>query len=134
MSVLLLRAFSFKKLSPLFGYNLGAVACCPIADASSTRRAVAISQAIKIAANRMPLRNDCLPQALVGQVLCRIMRVPSALHFGVAKEHSGSIVTAGLQAHAWIASGNVAVTGSLSFFEFIPTSCFVSRRPTELKL
>lgn len=75
-----------------------------------------IGWAINSAAARVPWRSDCLLQAMAGSMwLDRIERTYK-LNIGVRKNAAG-----GLEAHAWLTSGELAVTGDLpDLKEFSP--------------
>ena len=67
-----------------------------------------IGWAINSAASRVPWRSDCLLQAMAGSMwLDRIERTYK-LNIGVRKN-----VEAELEAHAWLTSGGLIVTGNL---------------------
>jgi len=75
-----------------------------------------IGWAINSAATRVPWRSDCLLQAMAGSMwLDRIERTYK-LNIGVRKNAAG-----GLEAHAWLTSGELVVTGNLpDLKEFSP--------------
>lgn len=52
----------------------------------------------------------CLPQAIAGRRMLRRRHIPSVLHIGVAKASP----TSALEAHAWLESAAVDVTGSFT--------------------
>ena len=58
--------------------------------------------------------------AFAGAVLCKLYRIPSAVHFGTKPGE-----TPGLVAHAWLAAGPLAVTGGQSWDEYAVVACFV---------
>jgi hypothetical protein len=84
-----------------------------------------IGWAINSAAARVPWRSDCLLQAMAGSMwLDRIQRTYK-LNIGVRKNAAG-----GLEAHAWLTSGDLVVTGNLpdlKGFSRIPLESGISR-------
>lgn len=116
-----LKLVAFKRLAPLLGRQVGAVGCVPLADPRQEARARAVRRAVRRAARISPLRNDCLPQALVGAVLCRLCKVPVTTHLGVRLNGEKPF-----EAHAWTCSGQVEVTGGSCFTAWTPVSCFVA--------
>jgi hypothetical protein len=115
-----------RRLGPWFGRNLGAVAFVPLASSTQRRRAEQIRTAIAVAVKYAPFRSNCYPQAIVAQALCRLYRIPYALHFGAAFDAppGGERM---LKAHAWVVSGPVALCGgNRSFRRFGVTGCFVA--------
>ena len=121
LASLLLRVVHFRHLAGLLGKSLGAVSCVPLIDAAQEARAVRVHRAIARAIQLSPWRADCLPQALAAAVLCRWLRVPAAVHFGVALPEGEKMA-----AHAWLVSGQIAVTGGASFRDFTTVACFAS--------
>lgn len=75
-----------------------------------------VGWALNSAAARVPWRSDCLLQAMAGSMwLDRIERTYK-LNIGVRKNTAG-----GLEAHAWLTSGDLVVTGNLpDLKEFSP--------------
>jgi Transglutaminase-like superfamily len=121
IAALLVRLVAFKRFAPLLGQPIGPVGCVPLADEVQEDRARIVRRAVRRAARISPLRNDCLPQALVGAVLCRLTGVPVTTHLGV---RLGG--TKPMEAHAWTCSGRVAVTGGEGFSEWTPVQCFAA--------
>lgn len=84
-----------------------------------------IGWAVNSAAARVPWRSDCLLQAMAGSMwLDRIERTYK-LNIGVRKNAAG-----GLEAHAWLTSGDLVVTGNLpdlKGFSRIPLESGISR-------
>jgi Transglutaminase-like superfamily len=119
-AALLLKLFAFKRLAPLFGQQIGAVGCVPLADPRQTDRARLVRRAVRRAAQVSPWRNDCLPQALTAAMLCRLLSIPVTTHLGLRIDGSSP-----LEAHAWTCSGQVAVTGGTGFDQWVPVSCFI---------
>jgi Transglutaminase-like superfamily len=123
-AALLILTVPFRRMVPWLGRNHGAVALTPLGDKQTDARAVYIAKAMAIAARNAPFRSDCLPQALAAVFLCRLARIPTALHLGVATGIAGA--ERRLDAHAWVQSGQVNVTGNgNSPKHFGPVACFV---------
>lgn len=104
----------------VLGRPIGAVSCQPVVDGRGQGRARALRTALRRAAASAPFRNNCLPQALAGAVLCRIARLPSAGHLGTRM--SGA---AGMEAHAWLAVGPVAVSGGHAWNDYAVVACYL---------
>lgn len=116
----------FGRLTWLAGRNIGAVAYAPLADAPSELRAAQIRQAIDLVSRYAVLRHDCVPQALLGVLMCRVHRVPTALHFGLRRAEQFAAPDKPMIAHAWLVSGRVAITGGPSFAHHVGLACLVS--------
>ena len=115
-----LRLFPFRRLAPLLGEALGPTASIPVLGERDADRARLIRRSVVRAARIAPFRSDCLPQALAGAVLCRALRLPATVFFGVRLEGSAPRMAA----HAWLCTGPVAVTGGQSFDSFTVVAAF----------
>lgn len=104
----------------VLGRPVGAIACTPVLSEAQEHCARQLRTAIARAAMVAPYRSDCLPQAFAGAVLCKLYRIPSAVHFGTKPGE-----TPGLVAHAWLAAGPLAVTGGHSWDEYAVVACFL---------
>ena len=65
-----------------------------------------ISFAIRAAANNVPWRSDCFPQAIAARAMLKRGDYASTIHLGVEKAGEGE-----LAAHAWLTCGETVVTG-----------------------
>jgi hypothetical protein len=104
----------------VLGKPVGAVSCQPVVGARRLGRARAIRTALRRAAASAPFRNNCLPQALAAAVLCRIAGLPSAAHLGTRLSSA-----AGMEAHAWLAVGPVAVSGGHAWDDYTVVACYL---------
>jgi hypothetical protein len=120
LAALAIRVLPARIYCRLLGRSIGAVACQPVLTEDQLLKARQIRNAIRRAGLVAPLRKDCLPQALAAVVLCRALGVPSAVHLGTTRGGDNK----GLLAHAWVASGPVAVTGSHAWERYSVVACF----------
>ncbi|MEO1160130.1 MAG: lasso peptide biosynthesis B2 protein [Pseudomonadota bacterium] len=75
-----------------------------------------IGWAVSSAGSRVPWRSDCLLQAMAGSMWLDRVERGYKLNVGVRKNATGE-----LEAHAWLTSGDLVVTGKLSDLkEFSP--------------
>jgi hypothetical protein len=83
----------------------------PFPPHNPTTRATAksIGRAVRTAASRTPWESKCLAQALAAALMLRWRKIPFVLTLGVAKTLERN---AGLDAHAWLFSGDVLLTGA----------------------
>lgn len=124
ISDIIILAVPFRRVAPWAGQAMGTAATIPVTTPRQQHLAQTIGQAIGIAARAAPFRADCYPQALTAVALCRCARVPTALFFGatLSADDGGS----GLEAHAWVVSGPVTITGGKSSFgRFKALACFL---------
>lgn len=77
----------------------------PPLDERDRSRALHIGTLIGVAARNTPWRSECYPQALTARIMLGLCRIPHVVHFGVRRQGDS------LQAHAWVHSGDIAVTG-----------------------
>jgi Transglutaminase-like superfamily len=119
LAALAIRILPARIYCRLLGRSIGAVACQPVLTPRQLSRARLIRVAIQRAGLFAPLRKDCLPQAITAAVLCRMLRVPSAVHLGTTRSE-----TNGLLAHAWLAAGPIAVTGGHGWNRYHVVACF----------
>lgn len=75
-----------------------------------------IGWAIASAAARVPWRSDCLLQAMAASMWLDRVGRSYKLNIGVRKNDAGE-----LEAHAWLTSGNLTVTGGLPDLEGFST-------------
>jgi len=79
-----------------------------------------IGWAVRRAAQNLPFRAVCLPQAIAAKAMLKRRDVASVLHFGVAKG-----TTKPLDAHAWLDAAGVEVTGYPIAAKFTEVARFV---------
>ena len=65
-----------------------------------------IGHAVSAAANNVPWRSDCFPQAIAGRMLLKRYGYKSTIHFGVEQPDGKEI-----NAHAWLSCGDTVVMG-----------------------
>lgn len=65
-----------------------------------------IGFAVRAAANNVPWRSDCFPQAIAAHKLLKSSGYASTIHLGVEKPDDNALV-----GHAWLTCGDTVVTG-----------------------
>ena len=65
-----------------------------------------ISFAVPAAANIVPWRSDCFPQAIAARMLLKRQGYESTIHLGVEKTSPDAVA-----GHAWVTCGEIVVTG-----------------------
>ncbi len=82
------------------------------ASAATAAETDLIGWAISSAGSRVPWRSDCLLQAMAGSMWLDRIERSYKLNIGVRKNATGE-----LEAHAWLTSGDLVVTGKLPDLE-----------------
>ena len=92
------------------------------AAAPAEERVVAeqVGWAVTRAANHVPFRAVCLPQAMAAHAMLKRRGIASAVHFGAQKGASKPI-----DAHAWLDAAGVEVTGYPMDEGLVEIGCFV---------
>ena len=62
--------------------------------------------AVRAAANNVPWRSNCFPQAIAARMLLRRQNYSTTIHLGVEKDGDGDIA-----GHAWLTCGETVVAG-----------------------
>lgn len=115
----------FRKLLPLIGQQV----CQEEAEIAAADRVAAndllelIRISIHRACRRSPWRTKCFEQALSARMMLRSRGIKSIIHFGVRKCISDQKDI--LEAHAWLISSGVVVTGGENNSTFTIVGCFV---------
>jgi len=112
---LVLRVLPFSRVAPRLGTHMAET---PDAGAQTTAESARdVRWAVEIAARRLPWHPVCLPQAIAAKWMLRRRGVGSTLYLGVNP-------SAGLDAHAWLRSGSLIVTGGPVNGDFTVVSSF----------
>jgi hypothetical protein len=82
-----------------------------------------VSHAIESVSRHVPWRSKCLEQALAAKAMLRRRGISNTLYVAVARE-----VT--LEAHAWLRSGDVCVTGQAEFDRYTVLARFADGAKT----
>ncbi|SHN28898.1 lasso peptide biosynthesis B2 protein [Chitinophaga sp. CF418] len=107
----------FRKIAPLLGKS---VTDGSTADVRTTPRPERIRAAIRRAAACSPWRARCFEQALAGKIMLTYRKMSGIVFFGINK------VGDDLQAHAWLESEGVIITGAKEADQFIVIARFKS--------
>jgi len=112
----------FRHLAGHLGQCCGATAYLPLINLQQQRRARQIAAVVSLAARYTPWISNCFNQAITARWLLGLYGIPSSLFLGVKRDPSSGE----LQAHAWIASGKVRVTGGEGFDQFSVVANFIN--------
>lgn len=118
----LIFTIPFQRLAAHLGQACGVAPWVPVVSPAQRARALQIGRAVRLAASYTPWDSNCFPQAVAARVLLGVYGVPYALYFGLARDAQ----TRATQAHAWVMSGPVAVTGGHSFSQFTVVGIFAT--------
>lgn len=107
----------FRWISKLFGRQMGVT---PEAPSDSNHVSVRdVGWAIEAVSRRVPWNANCLAQAIAATIMLRRRATNGTVYFGVTKNKEGRC-----QAHAWLRSGDVIVTGANGMNKFTVVSTF----------
>jgi hypothetical protein len=110
----------FRLIAPALGVQTGTHSFSPLLAPAQTDNARAIGRSVELAARYTPWQSVCQPQALVARLWLGLFGVPYLINYGVCKDAQGK-----LQAHAWVVSGVVYVTGGNGYPSFTVVRTFV---------
>jgi hypothetical protein len=113
----------FRLTSRLLGHRMAET---PRDELPGTDRLQRMTWAIGAVAARTPWRSKCLEQALAAKVMLRARGIPSTLYLGVARSDGA---TGPFDAHAWLRSGTIHVTGGQDVTRYAVVASFADRPP-----
>ncbi len=97
----MLLLMPFQRLAERLSAPAGEPESMP--DKETLRR---IGFAVAAAANNVPWRSDCFPQAIAARMLTKGVGCRSTIHLGVERQGEE-----GIAGHAWLTCGDTVVTG-----------------------
>ena len=110
----------FRWIAPWLGQQAGTTPVVPPVTDGQADMALAIGRSIRIAACYTPWDSLCQPQALVARFWLARYGIPCVVNYGVKRNDAG-----GLDAHAWVCAGPVAVTGGDAGQDFTVVRSFI---------
>jgi len=117
VSRLAILTVPFRRITPYLGRHM---ACSPEKiDLESRETARRIAWAVNTAGRHLPWECRCLAQAVTGKWMLRRRGIPATLYLGLAKDDAKQ-----LNAHAWLRSGDVILTGREEINRFTVISTF----------
>jgi len=114
---MMLLVIPFRKLMPLLGKKATPM-YAPVY--SSDNRLRRIGNAIIKAGHWSPWRTRCFEQALAAKLMLKCRGMVSTVFFGVSKGDGR------MNAHAWLESSGVTVTGDKHLEQYSVIACFKS--------
>ena len=114
---LAIKLVPFSRLAPYLGEPVS----MPDIELSQTTEALVkrIAWAINIMAKYIPWTPSCLEKSMAAKRILRRRKIPSTLYLGVAKSNPNEF-----DAHAWLQSGTVIVTGEVDHERYITLISF----------
>ena len=110
------RLFVLAVPFRVYSRSMGTDAESP-AETSSPDVVHRVSRAIDSMSRHAPWRSKCLEQALAAKAMLRRRGISNTLYMAVAREVA-------LEAHAWVRSGDVCVTGQAEFDRYTVVARF----------
>lgn len=117
---LLVLSVPFQRIAQVLGRHAGPLLYVPLLPPEQQHRVRQLSTMVQLMARYAPWQANCFAQAITARLWLACLRLPGAIYFGVCKLPDGS-----MQAHAWVCSGPVAVTGGRSFGRFTVVATFL---------
>lgn len=111
---LVVRLVPFRVYARMMGRD----ADSPTAPAPDAAHRV--GRAIASVSGHVPWRCRCLEQALAAKAMLRLRGISNTLYLAVARETA-------LEAHAWVRSGDVCVTGQAEFDRYTVVARFADQ-------
>lgn len=121
---LAISTLAFKRLVSRLGVSVGVHPWLPLVEPGQENRARWIGQVVRQAARVTPWDSNCFPQTVVARVLLGWYGVPYCVFFGVRRKAEDGA----FDAHAWVASGRIRVTGGFGFSHYTVVGVFVAPR------
>lgn len=119
LAVLLLP---FRFIARWLGPEAGVTPFTPLLSEQQATLARDIGRSVEVAARYTPWDSLCQPQALVARFWLTRFGIPCIINYGLRKNGSN-----GLDAHAWVCAGPVAVTGGNAYGEFVVVRSFIGQ-------
>jgi len=98
---IMLAVMSFQRLSERLAADPNETG-----DQPSSEFLERVGFAVRAAANNVPWRSNCFPQAIAARMLLRRQGFSTTIHLGVEKDGEGDIA-----GHAWLTCGETVVVG-----------------------
>lgn len=105
----LLATTPFRKIASQLGERDKSRICHDRPSSTPER----VKRAIEIAVRNVPWKAECLVQAIAASRMLRRRKMAGTVYFGLAKNRQQ-----GFEAHAWLQSGKVIVTGAFGHESF----------------
>lgn len=122
----LILILPYRILSRYFGYSHRMIIASTLPTQTQRQLARAVRQSVRLAAAHTPWDSSCLTQALVAKFWCDRWGIPYFLFIGLQKNRAKPL---GREAHAWLTSGPIAITGGYCFDSHHVISSFSSLKP-----
>ena len=84
-------------------------------------KAIKVGWSVNKISNFTPWESKCLVRALTVQIILRVLKIPSTLYLGLAKDDSKQLL-----AHAWLRCGSVTITGARERESFTSVAQFAT--------
>ena len=117
---LILTFIPFKRLAPSLRKTISVP---ELKNNQSTETWVRkVRWAVRVASQRLPWNPSCLVKSIAAKRILQHKDIPSTLHLGVAKNDQNL-----LEAHAWLQSGTIIVTGEYQLQRYSQLLTFSDR-------
>lgn len=127
----LINVFPYQRLSPYFGTSCRMLNASTIISKEQIQQSIRIHNSIRLAARYTPWNSNCLTKAMVAVFWCKYYKIPYLFFIGIAKKSDKPL---GKDAHAWVTSGPIAITGEHSFNSHQVISTYSNCMPYQLSI
>lgn len=111
----------FRVIAKWLGRQTGLAANAPLLTATQRKQAILVGRTVRLAARYAPWHANCFAQVVTAGCLLRVYGIPHSVCFGLKRADAENKT---MDAHAWIAAGDIAVTGGDSFNLFTVVAVF----------
>lgn len=113
--------FPFRKIAPRMGKHMKETP--REGQAQHTQALFLIRQAINRVSRHIPWKSSCLVRSIAGKGMLKRRKIPFTLYLGLIRDQKRG---KNLNAHAWLRSGNIILTGKerINLSEYTIVSMF----------
>lgn len=112
-------ALPFRWVASVLGRQNNELESVGDSESTSMTEIMRIAWTVKLISRYTPWRSNCLAKAVAGRLMLRRRQITSTLYFGMTKNSEGQ-----LEAHAWLRSGNMTLTGGSNLDRYAIVAVF----------
>ena len=109
---ILTLSFNYRKISFMYGHFCKMHACSFVLTEEEKQSAKKLSSRLRLASKNTPWRSNCLTMSIAARLWCAYYKLPFMFYIGFPKSSRAPL---GIEAHAWVMSGSIDLTGGNGF-------------------